>query len=145
MIRKKYHLLRKSEFKRFASIFSVVKCSAKILFWKISQNSQENIFDEVFLSQIASVLAWQWRYKGLYHKCFPLPANVFYTCHSQVLYKKAACKLTGKHLCWSLFLITLQSKKLQALLKANSPLIFFKICFVKTPLEKYCELWWLKH
>ena len=50
MIHKKYHL-RKSEFKRLASISSV-KCSAKILFWKTSQNSQENIFDEVFLSKI---------------------------------------------------------------------------------------------
>ena len=34
-----------------------MKCSAKILFWKTSQNSRENIFDKVFLSKIAGLLA----------------------------------------------------------------------------------------
>ena len=66
MIRKKHHL-RKSEFKRFASISSVVKCSTlrKHTFWKTSQNSQENIFDEVFLSQIVSKIACNDDIKGL--------------------------------------------------------------------------------
>ena len=63
MIHKKYRL-RKSEFKRLASISSV-KCFAKILFWKTSQNSQENIFDEVFLSQIVSKIACNDDIKGL--------------------------------------------------------------------------------
>ena len=67
----------------------------------------------------------------------------------EVFYKKAALKtyaeLTGKHLCWSLFLIKFQGFRLVNLLKRDSetgvcfPVNLVK--FLRTPiLENICEL-----
>ena len=58
--------------------------------------------------------------------------NEFYTCCPQVFYKKAHRKTPVSK---SLF-NTLQPYYLQALLKADSPQVFFKTCFVTAPLEK---------
>ena len=116
-----------------------------IMFYKISQNSLENIFPGVSTYEFISQSMGR--------------PDKRRSCHWRCSVKKGVVNLancTGNHLCWTLFLIKLQKIKPATLLKLNSNRdvsceickifknTYFEECFYKRQAARNLRFCWVR-